>query len=237
MVVGAHPDDIEIGMGATIHKMIREGHRVIAVDLTDGELTPHGNREIRARETARANEILGLTERRCLDLPNRTLMDSEEARMRLAVVMRETCPDFVVTHLERDAHPDHVAAFLITRGAVLLSRIVKCDLPHDPWRPGKLLGMYCSHLKATYDPNTVLAVSEEDFDAKLNAILAYESQFGKTYGGLDWLKNLITSRERLLGTLVGAPYGEAIFSQEMLGLDDLWHLRGRGSSNKPADSQ
>lgn len=237
MVVGAHPDDIEIGFGATIHRMLREGHRVVAVDLTDGELTPHGTREIRARETARASEILGLTERRCLDLPNRILMDSVEARTGLAIAMRATQPDFVVTHVERDMHPDHVAAYGITRGAMLLSRIVKCDLPHAPWRPGKMFGMYCSHQKAIYDPDIVLAIEPQDFEAKIAAILAYESQFGARYNGLDWMRDLITAREQMLGTLIGAPFGEALFSDEMLGIDSLWSLRGSGQSNQPGPTQ
>ncbi|MBN1256933.1 MAG: PIG-L family deacetylase, partial [Planctomycetes bacterium] len=36
LAIGVHPDDIEIGVGATLHKLIREGHRVACVDITDG---------------------------------------------------------------------------------------------------------------------------------------------------------------------------------------------------------
>ncbi|MHC4887586.1 MAG: PIG-L deacetylase family protein, partial [Planctomycetota bacterium] len=96
LAIGAHPDDIEIGLGGTIHRQIREGNRVVVVDLTDGEETPYGNRELRKEETAKANAILGITERRCLDLPNRILRDTDEARMSLGTVMREVRPDIVV---------------------------------------------------------------------------------------------------------------------------------------------
>jgi len=50
IAIGAHPDDAEIAMGATIAKMVRQGLTVGIVDLTDGEPTPNGTREIRARE-------------------------------------------------------------------------------------------------------------------------------------------------------------------------------------------
>ncbi|MCX8006808.1 MAG: PIG-L family deacetylase [Coriobacteriia bacterium] len=40
--IGAHPDDVEIGMGATIAEMAASGLDVVIVDLTDGEPTPYG---------------------------------------------------------------------------------------------------------------------------------------------------------------------------------------------------
>ncbi len=60
MCIGAHPDDVEIGMGATVAKMVREGWKVAIVDLTNGEPTPHGTPEKRAEESRRAAEILGV---------------------------------------------------------------------------------------------------------------------------------------------------------------------------------
>jgi len=232
LAIGAHPDDIEIGMGSTIHGALRAGHRVVGVDLTDGEPTPRGSREIRTHETARANEILGLTERICLELPNRVLADSEDARRRLAAVMRRVRPDLVVTHHTHDAHPDHVAAHTITRGAVLLSRIVKIDLEGEPWRPGKALCFDCSHEKSVREPSFVVAVPPEDFDAKMAAILAYESQFGPVYDGLHWMRDVITARARMLGALINSPFGEAFFSDDVVGLDSLWQIRGRGEPNQ-----
>ena len=65
MCIGAHPDDVEIGMGATVAGMVRRGKRVVIVDLTNGEPTPHGTPERRAAESAEAARILG-AERRTL---------------------------------------------------------------------------------------------------------------------------------------------------------------------------
>ncbi|MFQ3591925.1 MAG: PIG-L family deacetylase, partial [Gemmataceae bacterium] len=61
LVVAAHPDDAELGVGGTIALLLAQGYRVGVLDLTDGEPTPHGSPDIRARETVDASTVLGLT--------------------------------------------------------------------------------------------------------------------------------------------------------------------------------
>ncbi|MEO1718318.1 MAG: PIG-L family deacetylase, partial [Planctomycetota bacterium] len=58
LAIGPHPDDQELGMGATIAKLADQGHDVMLVDVTNGEPTPFGTPEKRAVETRRATEIL-----------------------------------------------------------------------------------------------------------------------------------------------------------------------------------
>src|SRR4051812_44767941 len=70
LVFGPHPDDQELGMGGTIAKLQRQGHYVHLVDMTNGEPTPHGSVEIRARESAAAAKVLGV-ERTLAGLNNR----------------------------------------------------------------------------------------------------------------------------------------------------------------------
>jgi LmbE family N-acetylglucosaminyl deacetylase len=60
LCIGAHPDDVEIGMGAIVASMVRLGMSVVLCDLTDGEPTPHGSPEIRAQEAAAAARVLGV---------------------------------------------------------------------------------------------------------------------------------------------------------------------------------
>src|SRR5262245_39752087 len=88
LVIAPHPDDAELGMAGAILQFIAEGRRVGMLDLTSGEPTPHGSLEIRARETAAATKILGLTWRENLGLPNRSLEPTLEARAKLAGVIR-----------------------------------------------------------------------------------------------------------------------------------------------------
>ena len=72
IAVGAHPDDVEIGCGGTLARLVQQDYDVGIVDLTDGEPTPLGSPEIRAVETAAATDVLGLEWRENLGLPNRS---------------------------------------------------------------------------------------------------------------------------------------------------------------------
>ena len=88
LVIAPHPDDAELGMAGGILKMLAQGRRVGVLDLTNGEPTPHGSIEIRSAETAAATDILGLTWRGNLGLPNRSLEATLEARAALADFFR-----------------------------------------------------------------------------------------------------------------------------------------------------
>ena len=62
--------------------LVRQGVRVGIVDLTDGEPAPHSpGPEARLEEARRAAEVLGVSHRVTLELPNRRLFDSFEARV------------------------------------------------------------------------------------------------------------------------------------------------------------
>ena len=89
IAVGAHPDDCEIGCGGTLASLAQSGLKVGIVDLTDGEPTPNcDDPAIRVKEAHAAAEKLGITKRIILDLPNRRLFDSFEARVLLAKQFR-----------------------------------------------------------------------------------------------------------------------------------------------------
>ena len=93
IAVGAHPDDVEIACGGTLARLARKGYAVGIVDLTDGEPTPHSpGPDVRLAEAARAGEVLGVARRINLNLPNRRLFDTFEARVALAKVLRRHKP-------------------------------------------------------------------------------------------------------------------------------------------------
>ena len=124
LVVAPHPDDAELGMGGAILKFLAAGLRVGVLDLTDGEPTPHGSVEIRARETAAASALLGLCWRDNLGLPNRSLEPTLAARAMLASIIRQTRPRWLFAPYWIDAHPDHLAA-TAGRGGPLLGQAVE----------------------------------------------------------------------------------------------------------------
>src|SRR5258707_13365647 len=116
VVVGPHPDDQELGMGGAIARLARQGHTVHLIDMTNGEPTPHGSVEIRARESAEAAKVLGVT-RSLLGLKNREVMHTLEARHGLAALYRGHRPNVGFVPFPIDAHPYHVAVRRIARDA------------------------------------------------------------------------------------------------------------------------
>ena len=137
--VGAHPDDVEIGMGGTIALDLdrsRAEGRVI-VNLTNGEPTPHGSVEKRALESAAAARVLR-AQRRTLSQQNRYLMDTVEARIELATVLREFRPRLLFVPYPVDAHPDHIAAAQVAMAARFYSKFTKTDMAHEPFYPSRV---------------------------------------------------------------------------------------------------
>ena len=68
LVVGAHQDDAEVGVGGLIHKMVTQGYSVGILDLTEGELASRGSPAERAEEARVSAEILGVKRRECAKL-------------------------------------------------------------------------------------------------------------------------------------------------------------------------
>src|SRR5579884_3348080 len=175
LVIGPHPDDQELGMGGTIARLASRGHRVHLVDMTNGEPTPLGTPERRAREAAAAAEILGV-ERTLVGLPNRQVVHSIEARHKLAAVIRAHRADWLFLPFPIDAHPDHVAVTRIGEDARFDAKLTKSAIPGDPWYPKRIIYYYCTHLRMNFQPTFCLDISDQ-METKLAAIRAYASQF------------------------------------------------------------
>ena len=156
LVVGPHPDDQELGMGATIAKMVADGHRVTLLDLTDGEPTPHGSPELRAAESAAAAEILGV-DRIMLGqdhgFVNREVVHSVACRHAVAGVLRTREIDWIFCPDPVDAHPDHRAATRIVEDARFDAKLTKTDIPGQPRHPSRLVYYFCTHLKTIPNPS------------------------------------------------------------------------------------
>ena len=126
IAVGAHPDDVEIACGGTLAKLASQGYRVGIIDLTDGEPTPASpGPEVRMEEARKAAEKLGVEVRVTLDLPNRRLFDSFEARVALATEFRKYRPRVVIGFGDKTplASPDHWQAMQITDAAIFYSSV------------------------------------------------------------------------------------------------------------------
>jgi len=136
MTVHAHPDDETIGTGGLMARSVLEGHRVVLVTCTRGELgeivveemdTPDNHRrlgEIRAGELEAAMGELGVTEWENLGYRDSGMMgtdgnrdprcfwqaDLDEAARRLTWLVRVHRPDVMTTYNDFGGygHPDHI---------------------------------------------------------------------------------------------------------------------------------
>ncbi len=218
LVVAAHPDDAELGMAGAIMKFVERGQQVGILDLTSGEPTPHGSLETRARETAAATKVLGIKWRENLQLPNRSLEPTLEARRLLAGVFRRTRPRWIFAPYWVDAHPDHLAAVELIEAARFWSKLSKSDLSGEPHHPQRIFHYFSIHLRLAVQPSMILDISEH-WQRKRAAIECYHSQFveGRTGDGPS-LVDRFRDEAAHWGWLIGAEYGEPFACREPLGI-------------------
>jgi LmbE family N-acetylglucosaminyl deacetylase len=194
------------------------GHRVVAIDLTSGEPTPFGSVEKRQRETEEASKVLGIEERLNLQLPNRYLFDSKDARLLLAERIRIVRPDAVFSPLSEDAHPDHIAAHSLCTGARFYAKYTKLSLEGDPWYVKRIFHYSCSHLRVMPKYSFLVDISKH-FEKKMEAAGCYRSQFIDNPNNRS-VFDLVRRRDSYFGSLIDVAYAEPLFSMEALGVTD-----------------
>jgi 4-oxalomesaconate hydratase len=133
LVVGAHSADFVWRAAGAIAVVTSNGGKAVVVALSYGERGESGElwkepgqtvenvKRIRHAEAVQAAEAIGATFQ-CFDLGDYPLQISGEALTRLTELIRETRPDVIVTHTERDPfNPDHPLAYAVTQRARLLA--------------------------------------------------------------------------------------------------------------------
>lgn len=226
IAVGAHPDDVEIGVGGTLARLVQQGYRVGIVDLTNGEPTPGSagvdDRLAEAREAAR---ILGVQERFTLTLPNRCLFDSFAARVALARIFRQWRPKIVLGIADKTpmASPDHWQAMQITDAAVFYSRLTKWDdefsgLPAHTIQSQLWYSLGLSNLDVLPGSGRFVVDITDSLPIKLEAIRAYQSQFPV---GKQRVFTWVESQCRIWGHSAGFEAGELLIPAKTLGITNL----------------
>jgi LmbE family N-acetylglucosaminyl deacetylase len=227
IAVGAHPDDVEIGCGGCLARLVQQGYRVGIVDLTDGEPTPGSpGPEVRLAEARRAAETLGATVRVTLSLPNRKLFDTFEARVALANEFRKYRPRLVLglggkTPL---ASPDHYQTTLITEAAVFYTKLTKWEEHFEGRAPcaQPALWYYFLALRslAPPQPNCVVVDISSTLQTKFAAIACYATQFEHRPEILQRIQALNIQQ----GLAAGLAAGEVLASTTPLATRDLMGL-------------
>jgi bacillithiol biosynthesis deacetylase BshB1 len=229
LALAAHPDDIEQTCGGTLIRMAEMGYRCGALDLTGGDMGSRGTPEIRLAEAQEAARHLLLAWRGNMRFPDARLENTISARMSLAVELRRVRPRVLILPYWEARHPDHYRACEIGYEAAFLAGLRKLDEYTEPHRPFKVL---YSSLYANVTPSFVVDVSTQ-FDRRMEALLAYQSQYGAQGMASDLfpepgeIRERLASVARFYGNLIGVKYGEPYVVKEAVKVDDVVSLGPR----------
>jgi bacillithiol biosynthesis deacetylase BshB1 len=240
LAVAPHPDDLEILCGGTLALLVKKGYRVGIVDLTTGEPTPRGTVERRAAEAEAARQALGVPFRLNLHLPNRELMDTPANRYAVATVFRRYRPEIVIAAAGRTpaASPDHYQGQLLIEASRFYSQLTKWDDRFENLPPHRITHLVYAPFpfdaEQRHWPGTVIVDITETFEAKIQAIRCYESQFDAER--FARLQHFVAGQNAAIGGRCGFRYGELFHLPVPVGSGDLV-TTVRGSKGSPAPVQ
>ena len=232
LAFGAHPDDIELGCGATIAKEVSLGKKVGIVDLTRGELGTRGSAELRMIEASNAAKILGVSVRENLGFADGFFTNDKKHQLEIIKMIRKYQPDIVLCNAIDDRHIDHGKGSKLVSDACFLSGLVKIETElegkqQEKWRP-KHVYHYIQWKNMA--PDFVIDVTGF-IHKKQAAVLAYSSQFydpnSKEPESPITSKTFIESinyRSRDLGRLIGVEYAEGFTSERYVAAENLSKL-------------
>jgi LmbE family N-acetylglucosaminyl deacetylase len=234
-----HPDDLEIGCGGTIAKLVKLGYRVGMVHMTNGEPTPLGDPETRLKEMRAAADILGVQVCEMVGMTNRVLMDGPEARFALASVVRKYRPRILVGIAGRTvaASPDHYQAQLITEATRFYSQLTKWDDRFSGTKPHRVDHLIYRPIARSAEiahwPAQFVVDISDTIDQKLASIECYKSQFPQQR--FEGLKHWVLSSGGYEGGMCGYKYGELYAVPRPLGVSDPMPLFGEWPVPSPID--
>jgi len=224
LAIAAHRDDVEQTCGGTLLKMAQLRYRTGILDLTQGELGTRGTAADRTREAADAARILQVSWRQALDIPDGRVENTWENRLKVARVIREQRPRVVVLPYWKGRHPDHYTTSVLGYEACFSAGLSKLDIASlPPHRPFKIV-----YATLYYDirPTFVVDITEQ-FEARLESIYAYASQFtDQIAGASDFpaqaeIRERVASMARFYGMLAGVKYAEPFLQKEVGLVEDL----------------
>jgi len=232
LAFGAHPDDIELGCGATIAKEVSLGKKVGIVDLTQGELGTRGSAELRIIEANNAAKILGVSVRENVGFADGFFTNDKKHQLEIIKMIRKYQPDIVLCNAIDYRHIDHGKGSKLVSDACFLSGLMKIETElegkqQEKWRP-KHVYHYIQWKNIA--PDFVIDVTGFT-QKKQAAVLAYSSQFydpnSKEPESPITSKTFIESinyRSRDLGRLIGVEYAEGFTSERYVAAENLSKL-------------
>lgn len=222
---GAHPDDVELGCGGTLSKLAQQDLEIGIVDLTEGEKGTRGTVEERYAEAKEAAQLLGVSERMNLQIPDGDIQNNAVNQAKIIALVRKFCPKIVFAPYPADRHPDHIHAGNLIREACFYAGVAKISPEDYPaHRPARIIYYMITD---EFAPSFFVDISQQ-FTDKFAAIKAYKSQFynpaydaEETFiSSKDYLES-IELRGRYFGWKAGVKFAEPFWVKEPLVFEDL----------------
>ncbi len=195
LVLSPHTDDGELGAGATINRLLREGHHIQwVVFSTCEESLPKGQENLLKEEFIKSMKILGIEDYFIENYKVRRIHEKRQDVLELLIKIRKKFqPNLVIGQSTKDWHQDHqVINNEMIRAFKTTSSIIGYELP---W----------NHVE--FETKMFFKLKEEDLTAKIKALKEYQSQVEKKriYFKEAYIKGLATVR----GTQCNEHYAEA----------------------------
>ena len=228
LAIAAHRDDVELTCGGTLLKAHKLGQRTAILDLTQGEMGTRGSAALRRTESDQAAELLGVSARETLGLPDAGIENTPATREVLARVIRRFAPRVVIAPALEGRHPDHRITAQLVRDACFVAGLAKIAPDVPKHRPYKILHAL-AYRQDFVRPTFVVDISDE-FEAKMQAVRCYGSQFdgaiqaGEVYPTGEPLYDVVTHYGAYYGSLIRTRYGEPFITSEMMRVDDIGTL-------------
>ena len=188
LAVGAHPDDVEIGVGGTLAAHADAGDRLTILTLSRGAVG--GEIDVRRREAHAAAEVIG-AQLVHLEFEDTFLDPAGGVTAAVENVIADVKPDRIYTHTRSDRHQDHRAVHDATQ-------IAARNVPN----------LACYQSPSTgieFRPNRFVDI-EVFLDIKLRMLAAHTSQCHRDYLAPD----LIRATARYWSRFGGGRYVEPL---------------------------
>lgn len=195
LVFGAHPDDIEIGMGGTITKLAKLGYNIVMVIATLPNFTIADKKDERKLESISAASILGCKSPEFLDLSPEDIVFSRRMVSLIDCLINKYKTTTVYTQWIGDSHQDHQ---ILTQSVIAASRDVNNLYMYETTIPGGLT-------EKAFRPQLFVDITHE-IENKTKSLKCFKSQNLRC--GPFWIDAII-GRSLYRGYQMNTKYAEA----------------------------
>lgn len=195
LVFGAHPDDLEIGMGGTMAKLAGMGYEVQPVIATLPNFVKSDTKEGRKTESLHAAKVMGCKSPEFLDLSPEEMVFGRKFITLIDSIVTKYKPESVFTQWYGDSHQDHQ---ILTKSVISACRDQNNLFMYETTIPGGIT-------ENSFRPQLFVDITET-IEIKKNALECFESQFVRC--GEIWIPAIL-GRCSFRGYQINSKYAEA----------------------------